>query len=86
MKEFRWDEAKNKRLKKRRGTSFEDLLGSKFIDAEKHPSRENQLILLFEYEKYIWVIPCVREKDYFFLKTLFPSRKYTQKYKRGEEK
>ena len=86
MKEYRWDEQKNKKLKEDRGVSFEEILGSKFICAEKHPSRDNQIVLLFEYKKYIWVVPCVKEEEYIFLKTMFPSRKYTQKYKRGDEK
>jgi hypothetical protein len=37
--------------------------------------------MLFEYKKYIWVVPFVEEKDYYFLKTLFPSRKYTKIFK-----
>lgn len=84
MKEFRWDGAKNRTLKNGRGVSFEEILDSKFIGLEEHYSRENQLILLFEHKDYIWMVPCVIEEDYIFLKTMFPSRKYTKKYKRGE--
>ena len=69
MSEFKWDELKNKRLKDTRGVSFEEILGSVFLSLEKHSTRSNQFIMLFEYKEYI------------FLKTLFPSRKYTQKYK-----
>ena len=82
MKEFRWSKLKNRTLKKERGVSFEEILETKFIGARRHPNRSNQLIMLFEYEKYIWVVPCVIEKNYIFLKTLFPSRKYT-KLRRG---
>ena len=81
MKEYKWNEEKNKYLKRTKGVSFEDILNSRFISAEKHPSRENQMILLFEHKSYIWIVPCVVEKNYIFLKTLFPSRKYTKKYK-----
>ena len=81
MSEFKWNELKNKRLKETRGVSFEEILGSMFLSLEKHSTRRNQFIMLFEYKEYIWVVPCVFEKDYIFLKTLFPSRKYTQKYK-----
>jgi len=79
MKEFRWSESKNKSIKKTRGISFEEILKAKFLGAKEHPSRENQVILLFEYKKYVWLVPCVVEKNYIFLKTAFPSRKYTKK-------
>ena len=83
MKEIRWNLLKNERLKKTRGVSFEDLVNSKLIKIMKTPKRVNQSIMLFEYKKYIWVVPFVEEMDYYFLKTLFPSRKYT-KILRGE--
>lgn len=86
MKELRWDKQKNRELKQTRGVSFEEIIDAPFIGAEKHPTRKNQLILLFEYKKYVWIVPCVIEKDHIFLKTLFPSRKYTKKYKRGDKK
>lgn len=73
-------------LKEKRGVSFEEILGSKFIGAERHPVRINQMVMLFEYKNYVWIIPCVVEEKYIFLKTLFPSRKYTQKYKKSEDK
>ena len=35
--------------------------------------------MLFEYKRYIWIIPYVIEKNGdIFLKTLYPSRKYTK--------
>ena len=79
--EIKWNLLKNERLKKIRGVSFEELLNSKLILVKKNPSRENQNILLFEYKQYIWIVPYVKEKDYIFLKTLFPSRKYTKLYR-----
>jgi hypothetical protein len=86
MKEFRWNEDKNKLLKEERGVSFEEILDSKFIGAERHPTRKNQLVLKFEYKKYIWIIPCVVEDKYIFLKTMFPSRRYTKIAKEKEAK
>lgn len=83
MKEIRWNLLKNERLKKTRGASFEDLVNSKLIKVMKNPKRINQNMMLFEYKKYIWVVPFVEEKDHYFLKTLFPSRKYT-KMSKGE--
>ncbi len=86
MKEFRWDEDKNEFLKQERGVSFEEILDSKFIGAERHPTRKNQMVLKFEYKEYIWIIPCVVEDKYIFLKTIFPSRKYTKMFKVREVK
>ena len=74
---------KSERLKKTRGVSFEEIIRSKLIGVKKHPSRKNQNIMLFEYKRYIWIVPCVVEKDFIFLKTLFPSRKYTKEYRKG---
>jgi len=85
MKTFKWDIKKNKKLKETRGVSFGEILDSKFIGAERHSTRENQIVLLFEYRDYIWIIPGVVEDEYIFLKTLFPSRKFTKKYRKGEE-
>ena len=78
MKKIKWDEEKNKLLKEERGVSFEEILDSTFIGAEKHLTKKNQIVLLYEYKKYIWVVPCVVEDEYIFLKTMFPSRKYTR--------
>ena len=80
MKEIKWSLLKSERLKRTRGVSFEDIIRGKLIGAKKHPSKKNQYIMLFEYKMYIWVVPYVFEKDYIFLKTLFPSRKYTKEY------
>jgi hypothetical protein len=87
MKKIKWDEAKNKILKDERGVSFEEILDSTFIGAEEHRTRKNQIVLLYEYRKYVWVVPCIVEKEYIFLKTMFPSRKYTSllRSKRGEK-
>lgn len=80
MKEIKWDLSRNEQLKAKRGTSFEDLLNNgKLISVKKHPERKNQNIMLFELKKYIWIVPYVEEKDgVIFLKTLYPSRKYTK--------
>ena len=73
---------KNDRLKKARGASFEDILKSKLITIKKHPKKERQSLMLFEYKRYIWVVPYViDENGGIFFKTLFRSRKYTRMYK-----
>ncbi|MFQ5687495.1 MAG: toxin [Candidatus Scalindua sp.] len=83
MEEYKWDEKKNQELKQTRGVSFEEILNSKFLGAEKHAKRENQIVLLFEYKDYIWIVPSVVEEKYIFLKNIIPkSQIYTKIYKR----
>jgi len=83
LKEVRWSLLKSKRLKKTRGASFEDIIGAKLIIIERHHKKESQNIMLFEYKNYIWVVPYVEDKSHIFLKTLYPSRKYTKIYRKG---
>ena len=40
--------------------------------------------MLFKYKRYIWVVPYVEDKETIFLKTLYPSRKYTKLYREGK--
>lgn len=89
-KEFSWDEEKNTLLKKERGISFEmikECLDQKgFLDVidnsntKKYPG---QKIMLVEIGNYVYAIPFVETKNKIFLKTIFPSRKYTKKYLGG---
>ena len=83
MKEVRWSLLKSERLKRTRGASFEELIRSRLVAIKQHPSRTYQQIMLFEYQGYIWIVPFVESGNEIFLKTLFPSRKYTQLYKKG---
>lgn len=85
MKEFRWNLDKNKELKETRDVTFEQLLNSKFIGIEKHPKKLNQQLMLFEFKRYVWVVPFIEEGQYYFLKTAFPHRKYTKKYLGGKD-
>jgi len=53
------------------------------LDILEHPNKEkysNQLLLLVEIDRYVYVVPCILENDVCFLKTIFPSRKYTARY------
>ena len=83
MKKLRWDLEKSQKLKRERGVSFEEITGSTLIGALQHPRRTNQKLLLFELDDYIWIVPYVEKGDELFLKTLFPSRKYTRMWKKG---
>ena len=84
MKEISWSLLKSERLKKTRGISFEELLRAQLISVKRNPKRENQRIMLFRHKRYIWVVPFVENEEQIFLKTLFPSTKYTRLYREGK--
>ena len=86
MVDIRWALSKSEELTRKRGISFEEIIRAKLVSVKEHPSRSHQSILLFELGGYIWVVPYVRRGEEIFLKTLFPSRKYTKMWKRGELK
>ena len=81
---IRWDPGKNEQLKLGRGVSFDELIQAELMGTLRHAKRANQELLLFRYQGYIWVVPCVMRGTEIFLKTLFPSRKYTKIYAKGE--
>lgn len=82
--EINFSLAKSTQLKKQRGVSFEEILQAKLVAVKEHPARKNQKIMLFEFKKYIWIVPYVEKEDKIFLKTLFPSRKYTKIWQGGK--
>jgi len=91
---FDWNNEKNIMLKRDRNISFERIIiaieQDNLLDVLEHPNKEkypNQLLLLVEIDRYVYVVPCVLENDVCFLKTIFLSRKYTAKYLdiKGEE-
>ena len=55
------------------------------LDNVEHPDKNrypNQKVYLVERENYIYAVPFIidDDTDVIFLKTIFPSRKYTRKY------
>lgn len=82
--EFEWDPVKNERLKRTRSVSFEEILSARLVGIEDHPANVLQERMLFEWKEYIWVVPFVRVGEKIFLKTIYPSRKYTKQYRRGQ--
>ena len=84
MEGLRWNPLKNEWLRITRGVSFTDLTNhGKLISTRNHPMRAHQQMMLFEYRGYVWIVPCVRDGRETFLKTLYPSRKYTKLHRRG---
>ena len=84
MKYLNWNNEKNKILKHARGISFEEIAylieSGQILGIEEHPGRSNQKIYILEIEQYAFVVPFVEQGDEIFLKTAFPSRKYTKRY------
>lgn len=84
MKYLNWDSGKNQLLKQERGISFEEIAylieSGRLIGIEENPGNPNQKMFILEIENYAVIVPYVENDDEIFLKTAFPSRKYTKKY------
>ncbi|OGH06391.1 MAG: toxin [Candidatus Levybacteria bacterium RBG_13_35_9] len=87
MKYFDWDKKKNEYLKTTRDLCFEDVVAAidngQLLDTLEHPNQTrypNQQIYIVNINGYAYVVPFVEDKEKCFLKTIFPSRKMTEKY------
>ena len=84
MRCLNWNSEKNKFLKKERGITFEEIAylieSKKIIGIEENPGRPNQKMYILEIENYAILVPFVENDNEIFLKTAFPSRKYTKRY------
>jgi hypothetical protein len=87
MKPFRWNHDKNEALKIERSVSFEEIVlaleADGLLDQLRHPNPDkypNQSVLVVVLNAYAYLVPYVEESDYFFLKTVIPSRKATRDY------
>ena len=87
MKPFRWNHDKNEALKIERSVSFEEIVlaleADGLLDQLRHANPEkypNQSVLVVALDAYVYLVPYVEESDYFFLKTVIPSRKATRDY------
>jgi uncharacterized DUF497 family protein len=91
MKRFNWDPGKNEKLKMERGVSFEHVVfcieTGRLLDVLEHPKTArygDQRLYVVEIDNYAYVVPYVERGDERFLRTIFPSRRYTKKYLRKE--
>ena len=82
QKPVKWNELKNKRLKQVRGVSFQEIVKAELIMIRENQARVNQRVFLYHYRNYIWVVLYIESEQEIFLKTLYPSRKYTKLFKR----
>ena len=87
MKPFRWNHEKNELLKVERRISFEEIVlaieADGLLDDLRHPNHEkypNQSVFVVALDGYVYLVPYVEESDYYFLKTIIPSRKATRDY------
>ena len=87
MKPFRWSPEKNATVKAERGVSFESIVvaieAGGLLDILAHPNPAKyprQRALVVACDNYAYLVPFVEEDDYFFLKTVIPSRKATRDY------
>ena len=87
MKPFRWDPAKNERLKSGRGISFEEIVlaveDGGLKDILVHPNQRRypgQIVFVVAYREYVFLVPSIEEEEHYFLKTVIPSRKATRDY------
>jgi len=89
VKYLSWDINKNEKLKKERGISFEEIAylieSGNIVAIEQNPNRPNQKVYVLEIDEYMVIVPFVEDENEIFLKTAFPSRKYTKIYGSREE-
>lgn len=92
MTQIRWDNEKERKLRRetsRNGITFADcvvaIADGRILDVLQHPTRHNQSLAILNIENYAYVVPFVIEDDgNWFLKTVFPSRKFTALYLGGK--
>ena len=82
MPEIKWNAVKSERLKRVRGVSFEEIVKAKLIGIQQHPVRTDQKILVYEHKGYLWAVPYVVDGETIFLKTIYPSRKLLNIYRK----
>ncbi len=87
MKPYRWNAEKNDQLKAERGLSFERVVvaieSDGLLDVLEHPNPAKyprQRVLVVAFDGYVHLVPFVEETEYFFLKTIIPSRKALRDY------
>ena len=81
---FNWDEKKNKILKENRNISFEEIIvaiqnGNLLeIVINTSENHKDQKCFVVGIDNYAYLVPYVKNKTEVFLKTIYPSRKYTK--------
>ena len=89
IKTFNFSPEKNKTLLENREISFEEIidaiLGERLVDVVDHPNQikyPGQRLFIVDMDGYVYAVPFITENDHtVFLKTIYPTRKLTKKYK-----
>lgn len=86
-KYFDWNDAKNLQLKAKHGIGFDEIYIAleerQLLDIIPHPNQKRyagQKIFVVKIDSYAFLVPFVEDDEKIFLKTLYPSRKFTKKY------
>lgn len=89
---YSFDPDKNVELIKTRHVSFEMVIAALDkqdpLDVLEHPNSnkyKHQKIYVIELNNYVYLVPFVESENKIFLKTIFPSRKFTKKYLKEKE-
>lgn len=85
MKKYlNWSSEKNEILKSERGISFEEIAylieSGRILAIEENSARPHQKVYILEIDGYAVIVPFVETENEIYLKTAFPSRKYTKPY------
>ena len=81
---FSWNEEKNALLKAERNITFEDILMAlqegNLLEIIPNPSQNHpeQKCLVVNINNYAYLVPYVENNEGIFLKTIYPSRKYSK--------
>ena len=85
MPEYLWDDAKNERLRRERGISFDDvkyrLASGDLLDDIPNPNQERypgQRLYIIRINNLAWAVPYRQTGRYVFLYTAYPSQKFTR--------
>jgi uncharacterized DUF497 family protein len=91
-KPFQWDIAKNAQLIRERGLCFEQVTvaieSGDLIQIVPHNNQAlypKQKVMIVNLDGYAYLVPFVEEDEYYFLKTIIPSRKATRDFITDED-
>lgn len=90
MKQYRWNDEKNRWLQHKRGISFEEIvfhiMQGDEVTTYDHPNQERypgQKISVVLVNRYAYLVPFVESETELFLKTIIPSRRATKRFLGG---
>lgn len=86
MKPLRFSEEKDRLLRAKRKIGFlevvEAIENNKVLKSIDNPNKKKfpkQKMMLINIKNYIYIVPYIEDENEVFLKTIYPSRKYTKR-------